>query len=177
MKCPNCSKENLKKTKFFKVETDYCPKCLGIWFDKDELKQAKDEKDKDLNWLDVDLWQDRTKFRVSKDKKVCPHDDVPLYEVSYGDSGIKVDVCEMCQGVWLERGEFKKIIGFLKQKGQDEIMYNYLNNFLEEAVEIFTGPESFRDELRDFLTVFKLLEYRFIVHHPAINKIIAMLPK
>ena len=44
------------------VEVDYCPVCLGTWFDEDELRQAKDSKDKNLNWLDIDLWEDKTKI-------------------------------------------------------------------------------------------------------------------
>ena len=67
MQCPN-DKEYLEKVLFHLVEVDYCPKCLGIWFDKDELRLAKDDKDKDLNWLDVDLWRDKSKFKVLASK-------------------------------------------------------------------------------------------------------------
>ena len=63
MECPN-DNEQLKKALFHNVEVDYCPKCLGIWFDKNELRLAKDDKDKELNWVDIDLWRDKLKFKV-----------------------------------------------------------------------------------------------------------------
>ena len=177
MKCPICKKIELKKSNFNRVEVDYCPECLGLWFEEDELRQAKDAKDKTLNWLDIDLWEDRTLFKVSKSQKACPKDGVPLYEVKYGTSEIKVDVCDMCHGIFLDRGEFKKIMEFLKKKGQDEILFNYLDVLVEEAGEIFTGPEGLKSELRDLLTVLELLKYKFLVQHPLISKAIAMLPK
>ena len=71
MECPN-DKEKLEKILFHNVEVDYCPRCLGLWFDSDELRLAKDEKDKQLNWVDVDLWRDKLKFQVKQGGKHCP---------------------------------------------------------------------------------------------------------
>jgi Zn-finger nucleic acid-binding protein len=176
MVCPLCKTE-LKKAVFYGTEVDYCSKCLGLWFDRDELRQAKDEKDKDLNWLDIDLWKEEAKFKISKDKKICPKCGVPLYEVNYGDSDIKVDICNLCQGIWLDRGEFKKIIDYLREKDKEEILKNYFKNLIAEGLEIFTGPESFREEVGDFLTILKLLNYKFLTQHPIISKIISILPK
>ncbi|MCD6500565.1 zf-TFIIB domain-containing protein [bacterium] len=176
MNCPLCKTE-LKKAIFYQTEVDYCPNCLGLWFEKDELREAKDEKDKNLNWLDIDLWKDETKFKISKGKKLCPSCSMPLYEINYGDSGVKVDVCNLCQGIWLDRGEFKKIIDYLKNRGKKEILENYFKNLIAEGVEVFTGPETFKSELVDFLTILKLLNYKFATQHPTITKIISGLPK
>ncbi len=176
MHCPLC-KVNLEKAVFYGVEVDYCPRCLGLWFEKDELRQAKDEKDKNLNWLDIDLWKEKGKFKISPGKKLCPSCQVPLYEVCYGDSNVKVDFCDLCGGIWLDRGEFKKIIGYLREKGKEEILKNYFKNLIEEGMEIFTGPETFREELGDFLTVLKLLNYKFATQHQLLSKIISALPK
>ena len=65
MFCPDC-KTKLEKQIFYNVEIDYCPDCLGLFFEKEELRIAKDEKDKNLSWLDIDLWGDKKKFNVSK---------------------------------------------------------------------------------------------------------------
>ena len=43
MNCPN-DNEELERVLFHNVEVDYCPKCLGIWFDKDELRDQKLKK-------------------------------------------------------------------------------------------------------------------------------------
>ena len=176
MPCPTC-KEELEKAIFFNVEVDYCPKCLGLWFQHDELSGAKDEKDKDLNWLDIDLWKQETKFRISPGKKLCPSCSMPFYEVNYGDSEIRIDLCNLCQGIWLDRGEFKKVIDYLKERGKKEVLENYFKNLIAEGVEVFTGPESFRSELSDFLTILKLLNYKFATQHPIITAIISALPR
>ena len=176
MLCPIC-KKSLEKAIFHKVEVDFCPICLGVFFEKDELRQAKDAKDKELNWLDIDLWKAPEKFKISLSQKSCPFCQVPLYEVNYGDSKISLNVCNLCQGIWLDRGVFKKIIGYLKEKAKYEILENYLKNLTEEFREIFSGPETLKEEVLDFLTVLKLLNYKFVVRHPNINKIISNLPK
>ena len=167
----------MEKAVFYGTEVDYCPKCLGLWFEQDELRQAKDEKDRDLNWLDIDLWKDKAKLKIGRSPRLCPKDEVPLYKVQYGDSGIEVDVCNLCRGIWLDRGEFKKIIDYLREQGKEEMLKNYLSNLIKEGVEIFTGPEGFKEEAADFLTVIKLLDYKFASQHQAISQIILSLPK
>lgn len=176
MSCPFC-KENLEKAIFYGVEIDYCPKCLGLWFEEEELRLAKDKKDESLNWLDIDLWKERKKFKISKGQKLCPSCRLPLYEVNYGDSKISVDFCNICLGVWLDRGEFRKIIEYLRKRKDYEVFNNFIEKVAEELWEVFTGPEAFKEEVLDFLTVLKLLNYKFIVQHPAIFHIIAKLPK
>ena len=177
MNCPICKTEKLKQAVFYGVEVDYCPRCIGLWFERDELLQAKNEKDKDLNWLDIDLWQDETRFRISQGQKVCPKCSLPLYNVNYGDSNIRVDLCNLCQGIWLDRGEFKKIVLYLEEKGKSEVLTNYFKNLAKQGLEIFTGPEIFKEEVMDFFTILKLLNYKFVVRHPTISKIILGLPQ
>jgi hypothetical protein len=176
MNCPN-DNEQLEKVLFHNVEVDYCPLCLGMWFDEDELRLAKDNKDKSLNWVDVDLWRDRGRFETFRINKYCPVCRVGLQEIRYDESKTKVDFCKKCNGVWLDRGEFKQIINYLKNKSDYGILHNYTENLLLELWEVFSGPEIFRSELADFLTLLKLLNYKFVVQHPRINELIDKLPK
>jgi len=171
MNCPN-DKEQLEKILFHDVEVDYCPKCLGIWFDKDELRQAKDDKDKQLNWVDFDLWRDKARFHVSHGDRHCPVDRTMLQEVKYDGSKTRVDFCKMCEGVWLDRGEFKQIINYLKSKSDYEILHRYTKNLVLQLWEVFSGPEMFRSELEDFLMLLKLFVYKFEAQHPHINSLI-----
>jgi len=106
MLCP-IDKKNLDKSIFYGVEVDYCPQCLGVWFEQDELRLAKDNKDENLKWFDIDLWHDWKHFNISHGERMCPSCRLPLYEVYYGGSGVIVDVCNVCYGIWLDRGEFK----------------------------------------------------------------------
>jgi len=175
-KCPQCNLE-FEKALMAGVEIDYCPRCYGLWFEENELEWAKDAKDRNLRWLDIDLWKDPVRFQVNKGEKVCPTDRMPLYEVRYGDSNIKVDVCSICQGIWLDRGEFIEIIEYLKDKGEYEVMHHYIKNLFGELWEVFSGPEMLRDEVLDFLTILKILRYKFVVQHPVISQLLLSLPR
>ncbi len=176
MFCPKCKKD-LEKAIFYNTEVDYCPQCLGMFFEEDELRLAKDAKDKNLAWLDVDLWRDERKFKLNYGIRLCPYCRVPLYEVYYGASGIIVDVCNICQGIWLDRGEFKKIINYLKETADKKVLNEYSKSLWEEFREIFIGPETFREEVYDFLVLLKLLNYKFLAQRPKISKMIFLLPK
>jgi uncharacterized protein len=176
MKCP-VDQTHLQKAIFQQLEVDYCPTCLGMWFDEDELRQAKDKKDEELQWLDVDIWQDKGQMKISKDGKLCPSCRLPMYAVMYGDSDIEIDLCNICRGVWLDHGEFRKIVKYLQKKKDWEVLHNYAHNLFQEGLEIFTGPESLREEVGDFLSVLKLLRYKFMARFPEITKIISELPK
>lgn len=174
--CPIC-KKNLASAIFHATEVDYCPQCLGMFFEEDELRQAKDTRDKGLKWFDIDLWKDKGKFRITFGIRLCPECRLPLYEVYYGDSRIIVDVCNLCHGIWLDRGEFKKIMEYLKAGANWRLLNTYMKDFLGELWEIFTGPETIREELDDFLIILKLLNYKFATQYPKITRLIAGLPK
>ena len=176
MNCP-IDKEEFDKAIFYGVETDYCPKCLGIWFEEEELRIAKDIKDRNLRWLDVDLWRDKTRLKIGRGVRLCPSCRLPLYEVSYEDSKIIIDICNLCHGVWLDRGEFKKIGSYLEEKCDKEVLNNYAKNLTEEFWEVFSGPESLREELYDLLVVLKLLNYKLFTQYPNIARLISNLPR
>jgi len=174
--CPKC-KIPLSSTILCNVEVDFCPRCYGLWFEEEELRWAKDEKDVYVRWLDIDLWRDKEKFKISYGIRLCPSCRVPLYEVYYGDSGIIVDVCNLCHGIWLDRAEFKKITDWLREKADYMILNSYAKTLFRELAEIFTGPETLREEVLDFLIVLKLLNYKITIQQPELAKMILQLPK
>ncbi len=176
MICPNKHQE-LEKVLFHNVEVDYCPECLGVWFNKNELAYAKDDKDEQLNWLDFDIWRDKGRFEISPTDKRCPICRIPFVQVKYDDSSVKIDFCKMCQGIWLDRGEFKQIIVYLKKKADYEILHRYTKNLAQQLWEVFAGPQKFREELFDFLILLKLFNYKFVAQHPHLEKLIEELPK
>ena len=175
--CPKCRKERLEAEVFNGVEIDYCPVCLGAWFEEDELRQAKDNRDENLKWLDVDLWEDKSKFRISYGIRLCPTCRMPLYEIYYGDSKIIVDVCGVCRGVWLDRAEFRKIIEYLREKAGEEVVKNGCQALASEMKEVVSGPETLKEEVGDFLAILNALSYKFSIDHPVLSEVIAGLPK
>ena len=168
MECPN-KHGQLEKLLFHTVEVDYCSTCLGMWFDKDELAFAKDDKDKQFKWVDFDIWRDKGKFTLSKTDKHCPSCRAMLMEVAYDGSNVTVDFCKHCQGIWLDRGEFKQIMVYLRKKFDYEILHRYTKNLVQQLWEVFTGPQDFREELSDFFMLMKLFNYKFVVQHPLLN--------
>jgi hypothetical protein len=77
----------------------------------------------------------------------------------------------------LDRGEFKKIIDYLRKKAGFEILNNYAKVLFQEAAEILIGSETLREEIFDFLTVLKLLNYKLAVQYPTLTKTISNLPR
>jgi len=169
--CPN-KHGDLEKMMLHNVEVDYCPTCLGIWFEKDELTYAKDEKDDQLKWVDFDVWRHKEKFEAYNSNKRCPSCRIPFTELGYDDSRVKIDFCKNCNGIWLDRGEFKQILIYLKNKADYEILHHYTRNLAKQLWEVFAGPQKLREELADLLMILKLLNYKFMAQHPHIEKII-----
>lgn len=174
MKCPN-NHELTQEIKIGNVKVDRCSACEGLWFNYDELRQAKDVQDDYAKWFDVDLWNDEKNFKPTKSSKLCPEDKLPLYTIDYGDSGIKIDACKTCKGVWLDKNEFKNILDFIQKGSAYDLIHNYTKSLLEEGAEIFTGPESLKSEISDFLMVVKLLQFK-VFASPSLSNILTNLP-
>lgn len=170
------------------VSVDRCPSCGGLWFERDELRLAKDKKapearwvdielkDQSIDWFQFELWKDKLKFRVKRGKRYCPSCETPLHRVNYGDSPVEIDVCGICSGIWLDRGEFKKIIDYVKSKVEYEVLNRYTKNLLQETEEIFAGPESMRSEAADLFVLVKLLKYKLAVQYPELARLFSGLP-
>ena len=159
------------------VEVDECVGCGGTWFERDELRQAKDQTDPDLNWMDFELWKNPDLLHVSSIPIRCPECQVDMVAINYDKTGIAVDVCTQCQGSWLDADEFRKIIDSLYRELETKGKLEYLRASLEQAKEIVTGPESLASEWRDFLTVVRLFHYRVLIDNPKLSIALASIQK
>ena len=172
MKCPNCKNSLNEKITVGAVAIDRCSACGGSWFEGDELRKAKDEKTADAKWFDFDLWKDQSLFKVEEVNRICPLDNAKLFKLNYDNSSIEIDACKECDGIWLDKGEFEKIIEYVKNEGDLEILRNYTKNLIEEGKEIFSGPESVKSEIGDLLLLTKMFQYKFMAQNPILTKII-----
>lgn len=171
-KCPKCESDlNLKV--IGSIEVDECESCKGIWFDKGELTEAKDLADPNLNWLDFEIWKHEDKFTSKQGALKCPTCSVPTVGIEYGDTGVNVDYCKNCQGVWLEKDELPKIIGALETEIHEKTFSEYVHESIEEAKELVSGDESFMSEWKDLSSVFKLMQYRLYVEKPKLIETLA----
>jgi len=163
--CPKCNAQ-LKPKSVGPVEVDECRKCKGIWFDKDELRRAKDTTDSDMNWMDFEIWKHEDRFKTKPSEINCPSCKTQTQTIEYGATSVEVDYCPSCQGIWLDDREFKKIIESLEQELVSKSFSEYVRSSIEEAKEIITGPESLMSEWKDFVTVLRLMQYRMFVENP-----------
>ena len=169
--CPNCKKE-LEPKNIGSVEVEECKSCKGTWFDKGELKEAKDQKDPDLNWMDFEIWKHEDQFSAAGSDRSCPICNVPMFKVAYGTTGVAVDFCKKCNGTWLEKNEFQKIVKSLELELSSKTFTDYIKEAVREGLEIVSGPESLASEWKDFSTVLRMMQYRLLVEHSALQKAI-----
>lgn len=172
MKCPNCKNNLSERINIGGVTIDKCFTCNGFWFDGDELRKAKDEKAIYAKWFDFDLWKEQPLFQAKETTRLCPLDCINLFKLNYGNSTVEIDACRKCNGIWTDRGEFEKIIEYVKNESDLELLRNYTKKLIEEGKEVFTGTESVRSEIADLLLVIKMFQYKFMVQHPILTKII-----
>lgn len=172
MNCPHCQTE-LETRSTNDIEIDECPSCQGIWFDADELRRTKDKSDPDLKWMDFEIWKHEDRFQVSEKARKCPKCSVVLAAVTYDDTGVEVDFCSDCRGVWLDAGELENIIDHLTDDLLNKGVSEYLRASLEEAKKLVTGPESFLSEWEDFAAVLRMLQYRLLGENPRLGRALA----
>jgi Zn-finger nucleic acid-binding protein len=89
-----------------------------------------------------------------------------MLAVNYGPTNIEVDVCFQCRGVWLDSGEFDKIIDALNDELANADFSDYVRASLEEGKDLITGESNLKSEWKDFTTVLRLMQYRIFVEKP-----------
>ena len=165
MRCPSCD-GILEPHSENGVEVLECLNCRGIWFNKDELRKAKDLADPDLVWMDFNLWKDPEQLAARAGSMLCPVCQKPLARIDYVDTNVIVDCCIDGHGLWLDKGEFEGIITALQKELESKPGSEYMHETLHQAVELVSGHERFASEWKDFATVFRLMEYRILIEHP-----------
>lgn len=176
MECP-IDGTTLETHPIHSINVEECPKCQGLWFEHGELREAKDEADPDLKWLDFDLWSDQSLFQVDWSSRNCPVCGKVMATISYGDTGVTVEYCTDEHGVWLDKGEFQAIIEALQTDVISNSATDYIKDSLQEAKDIVAGNEGFISEWRDFLTVSRFLQYRMLAENPRLADLLVALQK
>jgi Zn-finger nucleic acid-binding protein len=88
-----------------KIELDQCLSCNGIWFDAKELEQYLAEKLLILNSPKVAEYKE-----LNKKEGRCPKcNQMMIKKPAPKRAGFLIDVCEKCQGIWLDSSELDKL--------------------------------------------------------------------
>lgn len=171
MICPDCQ-STLEQADLHGVRIDECPNCRGRWFDRDELRRAKDRTDDDLRWLDFDPFAADVGAAATAKGPLCPRDSIKMGSIAYEESGVRVDKCAKCHGVWLNHDEFEKIVRHLEAEVNSETAADYGREAGRQLAQIFAGPEGPLSETRDLFAVLHLLRQRLGVEHRELQGIV-----
>lgn len=169
MQCP-IGHGDLTTREIFGVVVHECPACRGLFFEKGELEEATEAIEPDLDWVDFDIWKHQDQFQLSAATNRCPRDGAQMATAKYGEPAIEIDVCPQCHAVWLDKGEFEKVIQSLEKQLDAMSASDYVRESVTEARELVSGEESFSSEWKDLGTVLRLFQYRMLVEHPGLSK-------
>ena len=100
--CPKCKEKTLSYFNTSEgVVVDFCEKCSGIWFDKNELAHYIE--------LSMDIPEiTQMKKSARKTDLKCPRCEGTLEELPFSTkTNILVDRCEKCGGIFFDSGELK----------------------------------------------------------------------
>jgi len=137
-RCPKCGKD-LKSKVLGTLEVDECESCKGVWLDRGELGEAEESVDPNLNWLDFEIWKHPEKFKSKETGLKCPSCATNTINFEYGHTGVEINYCPSCHGIWLEKDELPKIIESLEDEISKKTVSDYVHESIREAKEIVTG--------------------------------------
>ena len=152
-----------------RVEFEGCPKCHGMWLDKDELRKLKNKvNDGQLHWLNhqVDNVETVSAVASSRPCPKCP--STKLRSIVFGHSGVVIDSCANCHGVWLDRDEFESIVHFLREMATNATAKEISQELREDLEKVISGegPEGRLAEVSDAAAAVEALANTVIFDHP-----------
>lgn len=104
LNCEDVTMDNINCAN--KLIINQCGQCGGIWLDKGELNDLQV-----LGDFYIDSLDDTGKPVIEKNRiRKCPVCKLvlePIFPPKW--EGLKIDRCKGCGGIWLDRGELKKL--------------------------------------------------------------------
>ena len=114
MQCPKCH-VLLNGVNYQGIHIETCPSCGGDWLDAGELGSIVEARKMRFNEQECLAAAQAAKITGVKLRNLdrhltCPKCGGTTHPINYGDdTGMIIDKCAQCGGVWLERGELEKI--------------------------------------------------------------------
>jgi len=109
--CPNDGTA-LATVQIEDVTLDQCPTCGGHWLQRGELETLGERHDAYLDPITVG------RVGTVDSKRKCPLDCTQLVQHEFVlHTGIKIDQCPQCQGIWLEKFELSNLLRYLDTEG------------------------------------------------------------
>lgn len=114
--CPRC-KTPLTVEEHGDIIMEHCEDCGGYWMNPEDFKAVID-----LIRLPAASGANRTGVDLTdvEEDALCPHCGVPMHPFNYaGDSGVILDKCPACGGLWLDNGDFERVLTVVSASEQD----------------------------------------------------------
>lgn len=114
MYCPNC-KSLLAAIEYEGITIETCSSCGGEWLDAAELGhivKAREVRFDEDERRAIAAATKITPVNVKREDRdlACPKCNGQTDAINYGgDTGIVIDKCTSCDGIWLDQGELEKI--------------------------------------------------------------------
>lgn len=101
MDCPRCVRLELKPVceKTSGITLAACSKCKGLWFSGGDLPKL----------LHVEPRIFAPPSSALHSHRRCPVCNDRMAAYRYPDTLFEIEVCEKCQGIWLDEGEYEEI--------------------------------------------------------------------
>jgi Zn-finger nucleic acid-binding protein len=152
--CPACKKVYMKPQvdPETQLEIDICPKCYGMWFDAEELSEffhSQSLKEKFLIPESAEPGQGNS-YVITTISRSCPRCKEVLSEKLFGD--VSLDICQKCNGLWLDDGELKRIIKMYR-KGHRSI--KEVSEELDKGLSEKEEKHSVSDVVKAFFSFLK----------------------
>ena len=158
-----------------RIKFEGCPTCHGMWLDKDELRKLKNKvNDGQLHWLNREV-NDIEKTSMISSSRICPKcPSSKLRSVMFGHSGVVIDWCPDCQGIWLDRSEFDSISEYLRSEATSATRKQIAQELAHDLKKIVTGedPESRLAELGDIPATLEALANTIIFDRPEVFSLV-----
>jgi Zn-finger nucleic acid-binding protein len=171
--CPACGAK-LDLYSLLSIEFEGCPKCHGLWLDRDELRKLKNKVGiGELHWLNSEV-DNIEQTAAILTKRVCPRkDNGQLLSVVFGKSSVVLDWCPKCRGLWLDRGEYDKIIDYLHDEAGNATIQDVKKEIEKDVSRLFkSGPENPVAEIADIAAAVTALINFTIFEHPAVFNLV-----
>lgn len=129
MECPAC-KGAMVVAEYDRIETDYCTRCYGVWFDAGELELLLERMSvKDAGLALDEVVNPGVESRPSEKARRCPTCGRKMRKILVGSApGVLIDTCTQGDGLWFDAGELDQLIEQLERKegaasgGQERII-------------------------------------------------------
>ena len=111
MICPKCN-IYMESKHYNGFDVNWCYKCEGVWVSKKVLIEILSTMH--VNPNDVDFYERLKNVKFHSSSRACP--DCKLQILStYIVNNVEVEICPDCNGMYLDKGELKKVAPFAKK--------------------------------------------------------------